>query len=381
MGQVADMSIARNRIRHVYRPFMRGRDGAGNVSTIAIALVLLLLLLLFCSCENRELSADDPCDSRSAIEVVIHWEGIDSLDKPDEGMVAHLFAENARYGYERAHLSVDGGQMSIPGSIPYIPLCYDYYGNNLQFRNENNADLLEAYSDAATGLHNTYGPNSTMRRSATGDPEETTVSEPYPYTFFVDSKDTLFTSLPVPGQTQYLHFYPKNVLREFTFLIKGVEGTNNVVTAFGAFSGLSAAYRMRDGALDSEPATVLFGSEPGRVTWSNDSISGTFCTFGPADIEHVSNRLTVEVVSFKHGYYYAVWGGTFETTVREQLAGALGEHGTLEEQADWRVRNGGYDIVLQNDGRLVIPDDPLDGTFIVDVGAFDNVIVPLGPLK
>jgi hypothetical protein len=36
--------------------------------------------------------------------------------------------------------------------------------------------------------------------------------------------------------------------------------------------------------------------------------------------------------------------------------------------------------VLQNDGRLVIPDDPADGTFIVDVGDYDNVIVPL-PLK
>ncbi|GHT62037.1 hypothetical protein AGMMS50239_14300 [Bacteroidia bacterium] len=133
---------------------------------------------------------------------------------------------------------------------------------------------------------------------------------------------------------------------------------------------------MHDGAKGSEPATVLFGGHSGRVTWAGDSISGAFCTFGPADIEHFRNRLTVEVVTFKHGYYY----GTWEETVHEQIAGALGEHGTPEEQADWRLQNSGYDIVLQNEGRLVIPDEPDDGTFIVDVDDYDNVIVPL-PLR
>ncbi|GHT62040.1 hypothetical protein AGMMS50239_14310 [Bacteroidia bacterium] len=161
----------------------------------------LYLLLLFCSCENRELSADDPCGDAVAVEVVIHWDGINPADKPRLGMAVHLFARNADY---------------------------------INVRNESSLDLLEAYSVPATGLHNTYGPNSSMSRTASGDPEENTVTEPYPYNFFVARNDTLFTALPVPGETQYLHFYPENVLREFTFLVVGVEGTKNVSNAFGA---------------------------------------------------------------------------------------------------------------------------------------------------
>jgi hypothetical protein len=140
---------------------------------------------------------------------------------------------------------------------------------------------------------------------------------------------------------------------------------------------MSATYRMSDGVKGIDPATVLFGSKTGRVIWAGDSITGTFCTFGPADIEHLRNQLTVGVISINRGYY----SGTWEETVREQIAGALGEHGTWEEQLDWRSRNEGYDIVLQNEGQLVIPDEPEDGTFIVDVNDFDKVIVPLLPLK
>ncbi|GHV31842.1 hypothetical protein FACS1894177_07120 [Bacteroidia bacterium] len=334
----------------------------------------LYLLLLFCSCENRELSADDPCGDAVAVEVVIHWDGIDPADKPQKGMTAHLFAQNDRSRYERANLPVDGGRMNIPVNIPYIPLCYDYYGNEyIHFHNENSLDLFEAYSAPATGLYNSYGPNSAMNRAASGEPEEKTVFEPYPYNFFVTRNDSLFTVRPLPGQTQYLHFYPQNVLREFTFLIRDVEGVENISSASGAISGMSAAYRMSDGVKGSEPATVLFGNLKGRVIWADDSITGVFCTFGPADIEHLLNRLTVGVVSVRHGYYY----GTWEETVREQIAGALGEHGTWEEQAAWRLQNEGYDIVLQNEGRLVIPDEPGDGTFIIDVGDYDNVVVPL----
>jgi hypothetical protein len=313
----------------------------------------------------------------AAIEVVIHWDGIDPADKPQQGMVAHLFAADNSRRYKRADLPVDGGRMDIPTEIPYAPLCYDYYGNNhIQFRNENDLELFEAYSVLATGLYNSYGPNSPASRAATGEAEENTVAEPYPYTFFVTRNDTLFTALLMPGQTQYLHFYPQNVLRQFTFLIRDVEGVENIGSASGAVSSMSATYRMRDGVKGIEPATVLFGSKAGRVIWGGDSITGTFCTFGPADIERLSNRLTVGVISLRQGYY----SGTWEDTVREQIAGALGQNGTWEEQLDWRSRNEGYDIVLQNEGRLIIPDEPDDGTFIVDVGDYDKVIVPL-PLK
>jgi hypothetical protein len=313
----------------------------------------------------------------AAIEVVIHWDGIDPLDKPQK-MTAHLFPQDGRQPYERANLPVDGGRMNIPREIPYASLCYDYYGNEyIYFRNEDDLELFEAFSVPATGLYNSYGPNSPASRAESGEAEENTVSEPYPYTFFTAHNEELFTALPVPGQTQYLHFYPQNVLRQFTFLIRDVEGVQNIAGASGAISSMAATYRIGNGEKGTDPATVLFGSKKGRVIWAGDSITGIFCTFGPADIEHLRNRLTVGVISVQNGYY----SGTWEETVREQIAGALGENGTWEEQLAWRLQNEGYDIVLQNEGRLVIPDEPDDGTFIVDVGDFDNVIVPLLPLK
>ena len=323
------------------------------------------------------MSADDPCEDLAAIEVVIHWDGIDPLDKPQQGMVAHLFADNSRQSSIRTDLPVDGGRINIPKEIPYIPLCYDYYGNEyIHFRNEDDLDSFEAFNAPATGLYNSYGPNSPTSRAATGEAEEKTVAEPYPYNFFTAHNEELFTYLPVPGQTQYLHFYPENVLKEFTFLIRDVEGVHNISNASGAISAMSSVYRMSDGVKSTDPATVLFGSRTGRITWAGDSITGIFCTFGPADIERLSNRLTIGVISLMQGYY----SGTWEDTVREQIAGALGQNGTWEEQLAWRLQNEGYDIVLQNEGRLVIPDEPDDGTFIIDVNDYDKVIVPL-PLK
>jgi hypothetical protein len=67
--------------------------------------------------------------------------------------------------------------------------------------------------------------------------------------------------------------------------------------------------------------------------------------------------------------------------VRDQLAEAL------KDQEAWRARNGGFDIVLNNDGRLVIPDgdpgggndggDDDGGGFEIDIGEWDKVDVPI----
>jgi hypothetical protein len=70
----------------------------------------------------------------------------------------------------------------------------------------------------------------------------------------------------------------------------------------------------------------------------------------------------------------SLWKGVWENTVREQIAGALGEHGTKEEQTAWRARNGGYDIILKNEGRLEVP--PGDPGFHVKLPGFNNTEVP-----
>jgi hypothetical protein len=94
----------------------------------------------------------------------------------------------------------------------------------------------------------------------------------------------------------------------------------------------------------------------------------------------------VECFSKAHYNYTASWGywkGEWEETVRRQIMGALGyfdgipsgiDKGSLEAQMAWRKRNGGFDIVLYNDGRLVIPPDV---GLNVKVPGWDGRTVPL----
>jgi hypothetical protein len=386
----------------------------------------LLLLCLLAACEHRELSADDPCaPGKAAVEVIIHWDNTDPAKKPQKGMAVYLSPLDGLSRYIRDNLPVDGGRMTIPGGIPYITLCYDHYGNDyINFRNEDDPGQFEAYNTTGTGSYTTYGPGG---KAGNAEYSEPTVVEPYPYNFYVARNEELFT-VNVSANSA-LRFYPQDVTREFTFLIIDVVGAKNITGAHGAISGMSSTYRMYDGVKGATPATVLFGYKQGRVQWYpsgqqepwrqdmldivfdgnalladwpaagherwpggwnspetgwiGDWVMGSFCTFGPADIDNIRNRLTVEVFSTGKGYYYAEWGGTWEDTVREQIAGALGQNGAREEQLAWRRQNGGFDIILYNEGRLVVPDaigSGGDGGFQIDVGDFNNVNVPFPPI-
>ncbi|GHT29698.1 hypothetical protein AGMMS49574_07170 [Bacteroidia bacterium] len=351
------------------------------------------------------------------MQVVIHWDGMDAMKKSVQGgMAVHLFRWENNGKDLQATLPVNGGRMSMPEEIPFFTLCYDYYGNDyINFRHEHERELFEAYSVPANGVYNTYGPGV--------ESSEPTVAEPYPYHFFVTRNEEPFrVEAPAVDTVQYLHFYPKDVLHEFTFLIADVEGAKNIAGAHGAVTGMSSTYRMEDGAKGSAPSTVLFGSEAGRVQWkvnarqmewtqqmldkvyngealladwpddwsnpetgwTGDWVMGTFCTFGPADAENIRNRLTVETVSTGKGYFHGTWGGSLDDTVRRQIAGALGKNGTREEQLAWRRQNGGFDIVLYNNGRLVVPDvvpPREDGGITVDLEGFDNMDIPLSTKK
>jgi hypothetical protein len=389
-----------------------------------LPVVCLSLMGLLAACEHRELSPDepDPDPGKGAAEIIIHWDGIAPADKPQKGMAVYLSPSDGQSQYIRDNLTVDGGRMTIPGDIPYITLCYDHFGNDyINFRNEDNPAQFEAYGTEGTGSYTAYGPGS---KAGGAEYDEPTVVEPYPYNFYVAHNEEPFTLNVSAGTT--LHFYPQDVTREFTFLIIDVAGTENITGAHGAISGMSSTYRMCDGVKGTTPNTVLFGYKSGRVQWypagqqkpwtqdmldnvfggnalladwpvagherwpggwlspdsgwTGDWIMGSFCTFGPADTDNISNRLTVEVLSARKGYYYAQWGGTGEDTVREQIAGALGQNGTREEQLDWRRRNGGFDIILYNDGRLVVSDAIGTGEgegFRIDVGDFNNINVPV----
>jgi hypothetical protein len=384
----------------------------------------VLLLLPFAAC------IDDPIDNRPTprgnVYVKIHWDGLapgDSL--PSYGMHIQMYSRQGSsfIGYP---LGVNGGAVWLPPSIPHASVCFDYAGMEyLNFRNMNNPLLLEAFNEPAT-----YGTYNT--RAAAGR-DEPLVYESYPYTFYV-AGDTPPFSAPAPTpsgkEIDTLHCYPRNVLHEFTFLVHGVEGVENVGSSRGAISGMSASCFLSSGTLSSSPSTVLFprslaledGRSPEDFTWSTtdtlqripvagygsipvspkwfpagwedsetgwkgDWVIGAFSVFGPASPWwDIASQLTVECFSHADYHYYASWGywkGRWDDTVTAQIMGSLGywygcppgvEKGSPEAQTAWRRHNGGFDIVLANEGRLVIPPDV---GLKAPVSGWDGVTVPL----
>ncbi|WP_459952509.1 DUF5119 domain-containing protein [Dysgonomonas termitidis] len=370
--------------------------------------IVLCLLLTGCL---RELSVDDPCPPSGGevpLQVVIHWE-----DKPVNTLPEYMRI----YWYPRtgdivaADLPARGGMEKLREDT-YTAICLDYYRpQTIDFRaTGRDAGQFEAYNIPTTGLYNQY---------ADPVPGEATVAEAYPYVFYADAREQLVEKQSVSaGDTLKLHFYPQNVLREFTFLIYGVEGAANMAKNSGAISGMSASYFPVTGTLAGTPSTVLFtrvtpltrgqgrnwtqeqkelfarknpdwaSSDPLKG-WTSDWITGKFSTFGPVDANNPDIRLTVEALSSANRYYYGAWGywyGKWEDSVGIQILGAMGGpsgRGTWEEQTAWREQNGGFDIILYNDGRLVVPDGGGggqpggDGGFDVDLGDWDNTHVPI----
>jgi hypothetical protein len=299
-------------------------------------------------------------------------------------------------------LLVHGGLLRLTPGASYSSVCFDYEGMDfLDFRNMNNGILFEAYKELAGG---------TYRTRADAGRDEPVVHEPYPYTFYTTREIPPFT-VPMRG-TDTLHCYPRNALHEFTYMVYGVEGVENVASSRGTVSGMSASRRLMSGALSDSPSTVLFrrslALENGRFPrefkwnttdtlqrvpvpeygsipvsprwfpagwahptagWTGDWVIGAFSVFGAVSPGDIVNQLTVECFSHANYYYYASWGywqGEWEATVSTQIMGSLGywdgcppdvEKGSLEAQTAWRRHNGGFDIVLDNDGRLVIPPD------------------------
>jgi hypothetical protein len=289
--------------------------------------------------------------------------------------------------------------------MPYMPVCFAFVGMRyLGFRNVDDKALFEVFNEPAGGMYTT--------RVETGR-EEPAVYESYPYTYYTTRNAPSFTA-PDRG-TDTLHCYPQNVLHEFTYLIYGVEGAENVAYSRGAISGMSASYYPVSGATSHAPATVLFrrslalenGSFPDEFVWrttdtlqripvpeygsipvcpkwfpsgwahpstgwKGDWIIGAFSVFGLASPGDILNQLTIECFLYGDYYYNASWGywdGQWEDEVATQMQGALGywdgcpanvEKGSIEAQTLWRKHNGGFDIILANDGRMVIPNIGLE---------------------
>jgi hypothetical protein len=362
---------------------------------------IIMSSLLFVSCIAEQL--DDCYLTGGNIYVMIHWDHLvpgDSL--PAYGMHLQLYPTDGGTPIG-CPLRVRGGLLRLTPGASYNSVCFDYERMEyLRFSNMNKQQLFEAANEQAyDDFHS---------RVETGR-DEPLVYETYPYTFYTTVGAQAFT-VPEKG-TDTLHYYPRNVLHEFTYLVYGVEGLQHVSYSRGAISGMAGAYGMMTGQLSYDPSTILvrrskairngrvpegfrwntkdslqripvaeYGSipvfpkwfPPGWVNpstgWNGDWVIGAFSTFGPADCPCIYfNQLTVECFTHADYYYHASWGywnGDWEDTVTKQIRGALGywdgcpddvEKGSIEAQTLWRRRNGGFDIVIANKKRLVIPVD------------------------
>ena len=368
-------------------------------------LFTLAILCGFISCEHKELFLCAPERSgNSNVNVVIHWDSVpENQLKLPRNMTVHWYPVSG--SLISSDMGVYGGTETLNKTI-YNVMCMDFYGNaNLAFRSDGTRKDFEVYN---VRMNSSYNINVPQLPGG-----ETTVAEASPNYFYIDGRSQNINVDSVPDdETLTVHFYPKNVLREFTFMIYDVTGAKNMAVNSGAISGMSGSYYPASDNLAAAPSTILFqrveaivnAQSDSRWTdaekalfaaknpnwastdtlkgWTRDWITGKFATFGPLDRKSNRFRLTVETFSRANNAYHGAWGywnGQWENTVASQIDSAMGKNGTLAEQLAWRQRNGGYDIVLYNDQRLSVPEgdgggQTSDGGFKVSVDDWGDII-------
>ncbi|WP_280748928.1 DUF5119 domain-containing protein [Parabacteroides sp. PF5-9] len=301
------------------------------------------------------------------MSVVIHWDNIPSkmLIMPNN-MTVHWYSESAPL--ISSDLGVYGGLERLRASLCDV-MCMDFYGNaNLSFRSDGTREGFEVYNILKTNTYNTLVPQLPGG--------ETTVAEANPQMFYIDSRsqDIDLTNVP-PGDTVTVHFYPENVLREFTFMVYDVTGAEYMINSSGAISGMSGSYFPANKQLASTPSTILFPtvevipdaqsskrwtdeekaffaaknpnwqSADTLIGWTRDWVTGKFVTFGPLDTNNNRFRLTVQTTNQSSDSDFGAWGfwnGQWEETVAEQIKGAMGVKRHMGRTAglaakEWRI--------------------------------------------
>ncbi|MDR1344285.1 MAG: DUF5119 domain-containing protein [Tannerellaceae bacterium] len=370
------------------------------------------LLLLLSACEQITLSLGHT-EGDIPVQVIIGWDG-EPEDRLPQGMDVYWFPSGYGDVWSTEFNDRRGGYDYLYAEV-FTPVCLDYDGNeNLLVRGDGTREGLEVYNRP---------PDSrpVYCDSVTPLPSEVVVLEAdAPYAFYVDAALRQVDIASAQwNDTLTVRFTPRNVLREYSFMIYGIEGAQNMIRSSGAISGMSASYWPATGELASRPSTILFtrteairkgqNGRPGRpwtdsekalftakdpnwddpaTGWTGDWVIGYFSTFGPIDLAQHRFRLTLEAYSTGNNYYYGAWGywhGEWEDeqplSVREQLTRATGglnasPEQQLKQQEAWRKENGGFDIMLYNGNRLPpIPDDAPSSN-----GGFDLTIDDWGPI-
>lgn len=326
---------------------------------------LLILIFVIVSCKNKDLCDEGLCvGGNAAIKVVINWEN----QQDARPMRMNIFSQTSGVAdYGRDNIPESGEKMiKLINGASYLPFCYDYYAN-IHFRNETELELFQAYCAEVS--------RETYNLRATPVDGEKTIEDPGG-DFFVNSWRETFDVVFCDecGDLLILNFYPKNILREFTYRINNVVGTQYIDNARGAISGMAATYFFYTDKLTTERSTVLFENAiSGTDENGKGYIEGVFYTFGP--VYPYKNRFTIEILSKSKQYYTAYW----------DVSGQISESMADREA---KLARDGYDILIDNNINTDIPEitdpgsdpggDPGSGSgFEIGVGEWDNVDVYL----
>lgn len=300
---------------------------------------IIISALCMISCKNKNLYYGDNIPAnRQPVKVLIHWNEEDV--RPTQGMRVNLFSLNEMTAYGIDDLACEGGMLNLRHGSCHMTLCYNYHGNNIYFRNEGICDQIEAYCNAM--VRATYSKTF---------PDESTVAEPD--ALFYVGKNEVFDAYE-SDEHLVLDLYPQNVMRIYTFEVRGVTGAKFISATRGAISGMSNSFYLNSGTLSTASSTLLFNAS---VDVSGGRIIGSFRTFGR--IDDSANNFTIEVL------YPSSDGGIMQHTwdVTSQISDGINYH-----------------IVIDNSG-IDVPDEGEKpgggGGFEADVEEWENEVIEL----
>lgn len=308
-------------------------------TSLTYAAFCALAIVAAAACRNKELH--DP-DTTAGADVTVRINWTDGLSIPyADGMRINIFSLTPGVaGYGRADVAWNGGKVRLIPDASYITYAYNYVGNNVQLRNENDPLLIEATSPPLTrATYSRTFPDEPTIGGITGDMHA--------------GVNVSYTVLRT-GDPQYIDVYPEEIAVTYTYEIRGVTGARFIRAARGAISGFSASRFLATGALSPTPYTILF--ENSQVNAGAGTITGSFRTFGRLNHD---NYFTIEIL-----YPSGTPGG-----------GILQQTWNVTTQ----IYNGANFHILIEDSGIVIPDEGGEdaGGWLVDLNDWNDVTVPL----
>jgi len=359
----------------------------------AAALHVLSLL----SCDQKELYDLSDTD-RAAVKVVVHWDST-LTTVPD---VASVFwfgqIDVARSGIIFVSTVSHGSGADRLAANIYKAVCFNDLENNVALNMRGDSyESFEFYHQSAKGFD--FVPEAVYQPSV--------AQSDMP--LYVDTDEWVDMQAQPVDSVITVHYYPRSVLREFTFMIHGIPNAHYGTSYNGSLSGMSSGWFPANDSLSSTPVKIIFSVDKDSVFtnaqgrpwsderkalfkkknpnwddratgWTGDWVIGKIAVFGPVEKLAAPPQLTLVGYNSDNTPFYASWGywhGATESTVADQIKSAWGD-GTPEAQRAWRAQNGGFDILLANDSRL-LPEKGKGSSgqsgFIVDTDEWGAAVV------